>query len=87
MTKTILNPFTGQLQKILEDLSELDVSVVTKTANYQVTEDDDIINVDALGGNIVITLPVTSTLKRKHKYYIKKIDGSANTVTIRGRTQ
>lgn len=73
--------------KRVSETSELDVSVVTKTSDYTVTEDDDIINVYATVGQVVITLPPTTTLKRKHKYYIKKIDSSSNTVTIRGRTQ
>lgn len=74
-----------KLRKLfLDNLSSLKVSVVTKTTDYQITEQDNIINVNAASGNVVIDLPVLNTLLRNHKYYIKKIDSSSNTVTIQG---
>lgn len=59
------------------------LSVVTKTTAYTVTDADDVILVDASGGAVTITLHAVATAKKK-KYDIKKIDSSANAVTIEG---
>jgi hypothetical protein len=55
----------------------------TKTANYTATSTDYFIFCDATSGNITITLPTAVGLAGK-VYVIKKIDASANTVTIDG---
>jgi hypothetical protein len=52
----------------------------TKTANYTITTSDSGIAVDASGGNITITLP--TAVGATQFYAIKRIDASANTVTI-----
>lgn len=57
--------------------------LVTKTANYTATVDDRVILCDATSGVITITLPASSS-KADKMFYIKKIDSSANAVTIDG---
>lgn len=56
-------------------------SVVTKTANYTLTDADDVVLVDASAGAITITLQAVATA-HKHPFYLKKIDASANAVTL-----
>lgn len=54
--------------------------VVTKTANYTAKVTDEVILVDATSGNVTITL--ISASRTPNKYTVKKIDSSANTVTV-----
>jgi hypothetical protein len=54
----------------------------TITADDALTDDDNFILVDATGGNIVVTLPDPTAYDKV--LYIKRIDASANTVTIEG---
>jgi len=54
-------------------------TVVSKTSAYTATINDGIIDVNATGGDVVITLPSASTA---NVYTIIKSDSSANTVTI-----
>lgn len=58
-------------------------SVVTKTAAYTATDDDKIILCDASSGAFTITLRTAVNISGKD-YTVKKIDSSANTVTIDG---
>ena len=58
--------------------------ITTITANTTLTDLQHTILVDASGGNITITLPAPTTGK---VYIIKKIDNTANTVTIDAGTQ
>jgi hypothetical protein len=61
--------------------------VRTETGNYTATEDDYTIRVNAVGGAITITLPDSALARiRKKIYVIKKIDSSANKVTIDGHS-
>lgn len=57
-------------------------SSVTKTANYTVTRIDDIIRVDATSGNLTMTLFSAATVAAGFRVTIKKIDATANTMTI-----
>jgi hypothetical protein len=57
------------------------INTTPKTANYTATSADFTIVVDATSGALVITLPAASGCTRR-LYIIKKIDASANTVTI-----
>jgi len=59
----------------------LRVQVVTKTGAYTATDDDIVILVDATAGAITITLPAASG-RSGQVYIIKKIDSSANAVTV-----
>ncbi len=56
-------------------------AVVTKTATYTATAEDHVILCDTSGGAFTVTLPagIDGT-----EYHIKKIDSSANAVTIDG---
>lgn len=54
-------------------------SVVTKTSTYTATEDDYTILVNATSAAVTVKLPRTS---RGRIYVVKKIDASANAVTI-----
>lgn len=58
----------------------------TVTANYSCTIEDETIWADATAGNITITLFDCAQLARCHTYTVKKIDSSANTVTVQGFT-
>lgn len=63
--------------------------IVTKTAAYTATNDDDMILVDCTSGAVTIALPaastaVTSAGNQNKLLVIKKIDSSANAVTISG---
>lgn len=55
----------------------------TKTEDYTITATDGVIVADATIGNILITLPATAGLQGKI-FTVKRIDGSANTVTVQG---
>jgi hypothetical protein len=57
-------------------------TVVTKTANYTLVASDDVILIDASAGDVTITFPVTSTSGKT--YTGKRIDNTANTVTLSG---
>lgn len=56
-----------------------------KTADYTATYSDDVIECDATGGAITITLPAAATIKGKI-LEIKKTDTSTNAVTVDGNS-
>jgi hypothetical protein len=56
-------------------------SVVTKNANYTLTNTDTMVLASASGGNITLTLPTANSVPGQ-RYYIKRTDSSANTLTI-----
>jgi len=75
----------GSVAGVIGPAGTFEVSVLTKVANYGMGVIDNVINADAAAGNISITLPsaAASFVAGKSKLYtIKKIDGSANTVTV-----
>jgi hypothetical protein len=55
-------------------------AIATKTADYTAVATDETLLVDASGGARTITLPVAPATGKK--YYIKKIDASANAVNV-----
>lgn len=56
---------------------------VTVKTDYQILPFDDVILVDATDGNVIITLPpIVQVLPQNSPFTVKKIDASANTVTI-----
>src|SRR6266542_3379128 len=57
-------------------------TVVTKSADYTVTPIDDVIFCDAASGAFTLTL-IAGQLR---PLYLKKIDASANVITISGQT-
>jgi len=53
----------------------------TKTSNYTITGTDAVIFANASSGNVTITLPAASSLTG-YRFYVKRIDGSANICSI-----
>ena len=72
---------TGTPNSTLNIFGSLATTISTKTANYTLTSSDNIINVNASGGAITITLPTAGEITGRI-YTIGKIDSSANRVTI-----
>lgn len=69
-------------KKGVSDHHDLDIAVVTKTLDYTATVNDHVILGDASGGAITITLPALAAVPDEKIYHIKKIDSSANAVTV-----
>jgi hypothetical protein len=63
------------------DVASPTFNTATKTTNYTITGNDTVIFADATSGNVTITLPLASGLPG-YRFYVKRIDDSANTVTI-----
>lgn len=59
------------------------VAITTKTGAYTAADTDTVIICDATGGAFTVTLPAAGDNTGK-VFYLKKIDGSANAVTIDG---
>ncbi len=57
------------------------INPTAKVANYNVTNNDEMILGDASGGTISFNLPAVSGTQGK-RYYFKKVDSSANAVII-----
>lgn len=53
----------------------------TKTSNYTITGTDVVIFADATSGNTTIALPTAASMSG-YRFYIKRIDGSGNSVTV-----
>lgn len=60
--------------------NEVLFAVATKTANYTLTTEDDIIKADATSGAITMTLP--TAVGAKKMYCVKKIDSTSNAVNV-----
>lgn len=74
---------TLDLEKLfIGDLADLDVNVVTKTTTYQILTTDHRINCDASGGAFTVTLPAIADVPNNKIFHIKKVDSSANNITI-----
>lgn len=58
-------------------------AIITKTGAYTLTDDDATVLCDASGGAFTITLP-TAVGRSGWRFDIKKIDATANVVTIDG---
>lgn len=56
-------------------------STTTQTSNYTIGASDTVIFANATSGNVAVTLPAASSLAG-YRFYIKRIDGSSNTVTV-----
>jgi len=61
--------------------SDATLATTTKTSNYTITNTDTIIFANATSGNVTITLPAASS-NAGYRFYVKRIDGSANTCTV-----
>lgn len=56
-------------------------ATTSKSADYTITSSDTVIFADCTSGNVIITLPTASTVSG-YRFYIKRTDGSANTVSV-----
>lgn len=56
-------------------------ATTTQTTSYTVSSTDTVVFADATSVNVTITLPAASGLAG-YRFYIKRIDGSAHTVTV-----
>ncbi len=57
------------------------LAIATKTSNYPAVVGDLVILANATSGNVTITIP-DATLVSSSQYIVKRIDGSANTLTV-----
>ena len=79
-------PVSTATQLVFDEI-EAGVSIVTKTANYTILIDNEVILCDATSGIMTITMPspssaYSSTYLSSRTYNISKIDSSGNVVTI-----
>ncbi len=76
---------TGQVLKVASGVPAWSTTGVwttsTQTTNYTITSSDTVIFANATSGNVTITIPAASGLAG-YRFYIKRVDGSANTVTV-----
>ncbi len=56
-------------------------ATATKTTGYTITSSDTVIFANAASGSVAITLPVASGLAG-YRFYVKRIDNSANSCTV-----
>jgi hypothetical protein len=80
--ETITAAFFNDIKTEIESLGGT-FSITTKTGDYTATANENAIFVDATSGPVTITLPAISGNDGR-RYWIKKIDVSANAVTIDG---
>jgi hypothetical protein len=77
---------TGQVLKVASGIpswgsSNGSLTTSTQTSSYTVTSSDTVVFADATSGSVVITLPAASGLAG-YRFYIKRIDNAANTVSV-----
>ena len=77
----VINEFPDYLE--ISSTSASSLIVTTVSSDYSVLVTDDVVLVNALSGNIIITLPPVITSNGK-KIDIKKIDSSVNSMIIDG---
>jgi hypothetical protein len=68
----------------LPDWADNTFSTATKTSSYTITASDTVVFADATSGAVTITLPAASG-NSGYRFYVKRIDNSANSCTV-GRT-
>jgi hypothetical protein len=68
---------------VLNPLLQRKINVLTKTAAYTVEEDDDLVLCNATGAAFTVTLPSAVSFEGR-QFMVKKIDASANAVTVDG---
>lgn len=80
-----LNDNFSELDTLIKTVQDLAVGATgAQTGNFSVTSADNntIFLVDATSGNITVSLADVTTLPDGFKFGIKKVDASANTITI-----
>lgn len=73
----------GTIQRLTRTGGELVTAIVTKTAAYVATNDDDVILCDATSAAFTVTLPPVASSSGL-TLTIKKIDSGGNAITIDG---
>jgi len=66
----------------VDEIVQIGIGVLSITTDTTLTTDNLLVLVDATSGNITVTLP-TAVGNSDHTFCVKKIDSSANTVTIK----
>jgi len=56
-------------------------NTATKTSGYTITATDTVIFANAASGSVVITLPTAASFAG-YRFYVKRIDGSANSCSV-----
>lgn len=69
----------------ISGLGGISLGFTAKTANYTVGENDCIISIDATSANTLVTM-LNPTGRVGRMFHVKKIDGTANFVTLTGHT-
>lgn len=83
LKRTLSAIFREQAQQINNLVDHYAVTNVTATTHNEIsTEGNALILCDATAANITVNLP--SAAGNKAKFYIKKMDATANTVTLEG---
>lgn len=75
---------TNQTLKVASGLpswGDITFNTSTKTSNYTAATSDTVLLADAASGNVTITLPTASTASG-YRFFVKRIDGSANSVSV-----
>jgi hypothetical protein len=74
----------GKTLRVLSGLpawADATFTTSTKTSNYTIAGTDVVVFADATSGNVTITLPTASS-NSGYRFYIKRIDGSANSCSL-----
>lgn len=83
MTDNLLDNTTDSTIRVNAGIPDTPIWVTsTKTANYTLTKEDNVVLFDATSGDLTATLPASPRAGRR--YDITKIDTGVNTVTIDG---
>lgn len=76
---------SGQTLKVASGLpawgNAMNFATSTQTTSYTVSSSDTVVFADATSGNVTITLPAASGVAG-YRFYVKRIDNAAHTVTI-----
>lgn len=75
------NANTGKLISPFEIAGQIPLKIVSVTAAYQISSDDQLVLVDCTGAAVTVTLPKASENTGKI-FRVKKVDSSGNAVTI-----
>jgi hypothetical protein len=67
----------------INQLATKRANIIAKTAAYTLVDGDDVVECDATGAAFTVTLPSVALFKGK-QFIVKKMDASANAVTIDG---
>jgi hypothetical protein len=80
--ETVYATFDGVYYGVFELDEALTVRAIATSDNIETT--DEVIEATASSGNIIATLPDVTALSGNERFTLKKMDGTANTVTLKG---